>query len=207
MDRKHFGIRGALAALAATTFALAAVPAPAQPGTGPGAGRESAVATDGRDGIHQFGMHLARRLDLNDAQREAIAKIHEAGRARDLPLRKELRRLRHEMQGEMMKDAPSEKAVMSLADRIGDVRTNLQKGRLADRLAVRAQLTAEQRDRLLAMDGDGPGPRGGRHGMRAGGRGRPGPGGPRGDCSGPRGDFGGPRGSRGEGPRWQQDAD
>ncbi len=154
MDRKHFGIRGALAALAATTFALAAVPVPAQPGTGPGAGRETAVDTDGRDGSCRLVMHLARRLDLSDAQHEAIARIHAAGRARDLPLRKELRRLRHEMQGEMMKDAPSEKAVMSLADRIGDVRTNLQKGRLADRLAVRAQSVAAAAGRGTA--GRGP---------------------------------------------------
>lgn len=201
MNRKQFGIRGALAALAVTTMAMGAAPALAQPG--PRGGGRPAVGAGADGEFGPFGERLARRLDLSDAQREAIAKIHEAGRARDLPLRKQLRQLRHELKGEMMKDAPSEKAVQSLVERIGEARTALQKGRLGDRLAVRAQLTAEQRDHLLAMGGDGPGSRGGRHGQRAG-RGRPGPGGP----GGPGCDGQGPHG-RGHGPgqRWQQDAD
>lgn len=149
---------------------------------------------------------LARRLGLTETQREAVAKIHEAGRARDLPLRKQLRQLRHELQGEMMKDNPSEKAVLALATKLGDLRTQLQAGRLRDRLAVRAQLTDEQRDRFLMMGGPGgpAGPDGrGRHGGHAGGRRGPGAG--RGDCDGQ-----GPRAPRGPGggPRWQQqDAD
>lgn len=173
MDRKQLGTRGVIVTLVALTMAMAAVPALAQRGPAFGAGRGQALAAGDGD-FGPFGDRLARRLDLSDAQREAIAKIHENGRARDLPLRKQLRQLRHELKGEMMKDAPSESAVQSLVERIGDVRTNLQKARLADRLAVRSQLTEEQRDRLLAMGDDGPGRRGGRHGLRPGGRGRPG---------------------------------
>jgi len=205
MDRKRLGIRSALAALVVLTMAMAAVPALAQRGPAFGAGRGPALAV-GDDDFGPFGDRLARRLELSDAQREAIAEIHEKGRARDLPLRKQLRRLRHELKGEMMKDSPSGPAVQALAERIGEVRTNLQKARLADRLAVRAQLTDEQRDRLLIMGGEDFGPRGGRHGLRPGGRGRagfgrPGRGGPECDGEGPHGAGPGP------GARRQQDAD
>lgn len=109
---------------------------------------------------------LARRLDLNDEQSDAIAKIHESGRARDLPLRKQMRLLRHELQGEMMKDDPSEKTVVALTREMGELRTKIQTGHLQDRLAVRANLTAEQRDRMLMMGGQG---RGSRHGGPRGG--------------------------------------
>ncbi len=205
MDRNQLGTRGVLAALVVLTMAMAAVPAPAQPGPAFGGGRGPALAA-GDDDFGPFGDRLARRLDLSDAQREAIADIREKGRSRDLPLRKQLRLLRHEMKGEMMKDSPSEQAVQALAGRIGEVRTKLQQGRLADRLAMRGQLTDEQRDRLLAMGDDGFGPRGGRHGLRPGGRGRagfgrPGRGGPECDGEGPHG------AGRGPGARWQQDAD
>lgn len=108
-----------------------------------------------------FPERLARRLDLTDAQRDAIAKIHEAGRARDLPLRKQARLVRHELQGEMMKDAPAEKTVLALARQANDLRGQLQAGRLLDRLAVRKVLTEEQRDKLMAIGdrrgGFGPG--------------------------------------------------
>ncbi|MBK8165228.1 MAG: Spy/CpxP family protein refolding chaperone [bacterium] len=212
MDRQRFDGIGALA-LALLVIALAAAPALAQPNLPRGAGRAAALAATGSpddvdlDGAGfgrggRFGEHLARRLDLDDVQREAIAKIHEAGRERDLPLRKEIRRLRHELKGEMMKDVPSEKAVRELTARIGQARTSLQAGRLGDQLAVRAQLTPQQRDRLLAMGGPGDGPRGGRHGGRHGGWNRPGRGAPDCDGDGPR------RGGQGRrGPCGQPDAD
>jgi Spy/CpxP family protein refolding chaperone len=214
MDRQGLDGRCALA-LALLVLALAAAPALAQREAPRGAGWAAAPATAadlddadlddtgfGRGG--RFGDRLGRRLGLDDGQREAIAKIHSAGRERDLPLRKQLRRLRHELKGEMMKDAPSAKAVQDLAARIGEVRTKLQGGRLGDRLEVRAQLTEQQRDRLLAMGGVGDGHRGGRDGGRHPGWNRQGRGAHDCDGDGPR--RGGPgRGPRG--PRGQQDAD
>lgn len=209
MDRQGLDGRRALA-LALLVITMAATPALAQREGRFGGGRaaDAAGAADlddagfGCDG--RFGDRLARRLDLDDGQREAIAKIHAAGRERDLPLRKELRRLRHELKGEMMKDTPSEKAVQDLAARIGQARTSLQAGRLSDRLAVRAQLTEQQRDRMLAMGGAGDGQRGRRDGGRHGGWNRPGRGAPECDGEGPR------QGGRGQGPRGPrapQDAD
>jgi Spy/CpxP family protein refolding chaperone len=178
-----------LAALAALlALCVLAVAALAQPEARAGGDRRVAVTTPngGGDATGPEGRrlaHLARRLDLNDTQRDAVAKIETAARARDLPLRRELQRLRHELQGEMMKDAPTGSAVTALARQIGDVRTKLQTGHLLDRLAVRQVLTPEQRDRLLLMGerGDGPG-----FGPRRG------PGGPRG-----RGGWDGPRHGRG----------
>lgn len=209
MDRQGLDGRCALA-LALLVIAMTAAPALAQRDAPRGAGRAAAMAATedqddadyGRGG--RFGDRLARRLDLDDGQRDAIAKIHAAGHERDLPLRKQLRRLRHELKGEMMKDAPSAKAVQDLAVRIGEVRTKLQSGRLGDRLEVRAQLTEQQRDRLLAMGGAGDGHRGGRHGGRVGGWNRQGRGAPDCDGDGPR--RGGP-GQGPRGPRGQQDAD
>lgn len=214
MDRQGLDGRCALA-LALLVITMAATPALAQREGRFGAGRAAATASAadlddadldgaGFDRGGRFGDRLARRLDLDDGQREAIAKIHAAGRERDLPLRKELRRLRHELKGEMMKDTPSGKAVQDLAARIGEARTSLQAGRLSDRLAVRGQLTEQQRDKMLAMGGPGDGQRGGRDGGRHGGWNRPGRGGADCDGDGPR------RGGRGQGPRGpraQQDAD
>lgn len=164
---RRFAALAVLLALCALAFAAAAQP---------DARAGDAAGPEGR-GLS----HLARRLDLNDTQRDAVAKIESEARARDLPLRKELLRLHHELQGEMMKDAPTGSAVAALARQIGDVRTKLQTGHLLDRLAVRQVLTPEQRDRLLLMGerGDRPGfgPRGpgGRHrcgGWDGPGRGR-----------------------------------
>jgi Spy/CpxP family protein refolding chaperone len=112
---------------------------------------------------------LARRLELNVEQRDAIAAIHETGRARDLPLRKHMLQLRHDLQGEMMKDVPSEKTITALAREMGELRTKIQAGHLQDRLAVRKLLTTEQRDKLILM-GESGRASGFRHGGQRGGQ-------------------------------------
>ena len=119
---------------------------------------------------------LLDRLDLSDAQRAKIDDLRDKGLQERLQIRKELMRLRNELQGEMLKDNPDADRVSRLARKIGDLRTDLQVSRLRQRLAVRKILTPEQRDRLLMM-----------HGTRLGGR--------RGGCAG-----GGPR--AGLGPRF-----
>ncbi len=110
---------------------------------------------------------LARRLDLSDDQKAAIEKIH-AGNEKDvIALRKDIMKLRHELQGEMMQDNPSEKTILDLNEKIGGLKTELKAVHLKTRLAIRKQLTAEQRDQMLLMGGPG---RAGGHG----GCGRPG---------------------------------
>jgi Spy/CpxP family protein refolding chaperone len=121
---------------------------------------------------------LAERLGLTDEQKTAIEALHEETRAKNAALAKETRLLRHELEGELLKDEPSEKKVLELNAKLGDLNTERQATRLATRLAVRNQLTPEQRDKMLAMGphhgrgprGEGPGGGSGR-GMGRGGRG------------------------------------
>lgn len=121
---------------------------------------------------------LAKKLDLSADQQAAIQKIHERSREESVSLRKDLMKLGHQLKGEMLADSPSEKTVLDLNSKIGEIETELKALKLKSRLAVRKELTAEQRDKMVLMkekmkDGEkGPGRRGGRFGQ--------GPGGPRG---------------------------
>jgi Spy/CpxP family protein refolding chaperone len=131
---------------------------------------------------------LAEKLELTEEQVTAIEGIQEAGREKGVELRKEMMRLRHELEGEMLKDEPSLDAAQALVEKIGALRTEIQVQRLANRLEVRKQLTPEQRDKMLMMRGSfqgGRGKHGGRgvgpHGARhCDGKGPHGPG----DCDG-----------------------
>lgn len=96
---------------------------------------------------------LAQRLDLSEEQQTAIAELQTAARKQRLELRKQIVRLRHELQGEMLKDKPDERAVVQLTERIGKLKTDLRVVRVKTRLAVRAQLTAEQRDQMISEGG------------------------------------------------------
>ncbi len=122
---------------------------------------------------------MVDKLGLSEDQQAAITKIHTRTRQDNLELRKELMRLRNELQGEMLKDTPDQKAVLSLTEKIGRVRTDMQVNRAKARLEVRRQLTPEQRDMMLTMRGGlgGPACHGRRHGPRAGFHGQGGPGG------------------------------
>jgi Spy/CpxP family protein refolding chaperone len=136
--------------LAALILVVAAA-AWAQPGPGP----------RGR-GDDEFPARLLERLDLTEAQTAAIAKTRDEARERGRETRKEMMRLRHELQGIMMQDQPDAAAAEKLIARMGELRTEQQVRRMQTRLAVRNQLTPEQRDRLPSP---GEGPRG--RGFRA----------------------------------------
>jgi Spy/CpxP family protein refolding chaperone len=106
---------------------------------------------------------LAENLGLTEEQQTAIQELRATNRAKNLELRKEMARLRNELEGELLKDEVDEAAALKLARRIGDLRTEMRTNGLATRLAVRAQLTPEQRDKMLTA-GAGFGRGGGRHG-------------------------------------------
>lgn len=145
------------------------------------------------------------KLDLTEEQEQAIAKLREEGHKQRLADRKDLRRLRHDLQGVMLADEPDARAAEKLIGQIADLRAKMQVSRLRQHLAVRQLLTPEQRDRLPLggpgwFDGrddcdghDGFGGRGG-PGWR-GHRGGHGPGcGPcQGPCQGPGRDDDRPR--------------
>jgi len=108
-------------------------------------------------------------LELSEAQVTAIETIHEQAAADSRELRKDLARLRNEKRGEMLKDEPSEKALAGIIESMGELRTEMQTIHMKARLAVREQLTEEQRDKMMTM-----GERQGRRDGRKGRNGRPG---------------------------------
>jgi Spy/CpxP family protein refolding chaperone len=156
-------------------------------GGGPGHGGRGGFG-DGEFGpAHRLEM-LADHLELTEEQVVAIEGIRTQGQEKNMELRKELMRLHNELQGEMLKDDPSEKAALDLSGKIGALRSEMQANRLTNRLEVRKQLTPEQRDKMLMLQERFQG----REGRWGGGRGM----GPHGDCDGP-GQGKGQRGSRG----------
>ncbi len=110
---------------------------------------------------------ILARLDLTAEQKARVKEIRETGQAETRSLAKAMTRLRHELQGEMLADEPDPANVRELAQQIGDIRTKQEIRRLETRLAVRQELTPEQREQLLLMEQrrarperQGQGPRG-----------------------------------------------
>ena len=163
--------------LFAGILALTLVAAGAVLAQGPGRGSGSHRCLDGDFGSGgEFRSELrlermAERLGLTQEQTEAITKIRQEGRQENLEIRKEMMRLRNELRGEMLKDDPSQKTVLELNDKLGELRTQRQANRLENRLAVREQLTPQQRDQMLLLGEFGKGSRHGRGGFREGRRG------------------------------------
>ena len=93
----------------------------------------------------------AERLQLDDATRERIRALAEAGRERARPQREALRQLRDEMHALLSRGRARADAVMAQAEAIGRAETALQKERLRTMLAIRALLTPEQRRELVRI--------------------------------------------------------
>jgi len=112
---------------------------------------------------------LAHRLDLTPEQEEAIVALRQDNQQKAIAVRKQLLRLHNELEGEMLTDEPKEATVVELTKKIGQLRTELQVERARTRLAVREQLTAEQRDKMMMLKAThrGAGGRGG-HGRHDG---------------------------------------
>lgn len=114
---------------------------------------------------------MAAHLELTDQQQASIKALKEDGRSEGIQVKKELARLKNQMEGEMLKDVPSEKTVLSLNEKMGALKTELKATRLKTRLAVRELLTPEQRDKMLTMRGNGRGREGRGEGRSKGHRG------------------------------------
>lgn len=170
--------------LMTAVLALVVVAAGTALAQGPGVGKGHGCGFGGDcQGVDRGEMRMERmvqRLDLTEEQAESIAKIREEGRSANAKLRKEMMRLRNELQGELLKDDPSRKSVLDLNEKMGALRTQMRANRLENRLAVREQLTPEQRDRMLLSGESGRGGQAGR-GDRCGMHSERG----RGGCDGP----------------------
>ena len=160
---------GAFLILAVAALVFAAGALAQGPGGRSGHGRGHGPGW-GEFGSEQRMEMLREKLELTDEQVAAIEAIREAGREKNIAIRKEMMRLRNELEGEMLKDEPSEKTVLNLVDKIGALKTEKQANRMKNKLEVRRQLTPEQRDKMLMLRGSfdrGRGRSGGHH------RGRP----------------------------------
>jgi len=131
--------------ITALAVALLATTAFAQPSRGP---RGEGFAAPELPGFGPRHDHLDL-LDLSEEQETSIEAIRDQARDQGVELRKQQARLRNEIEGEMLADEPSQKTLIDLTEQLGALRTQLQVIRLKARLAVRAELTAEQRDRLM----------------------------------------------------------
>ena len=112
--------------------------------------------------------YLQEVLELTEEQAAAIEQIREAGRQARLELRQEILQLQNELNGEMLKDEPAEARLTQLVQTLGEIRTKLQLHRLQQQLALRKELTPEQRDKWVVLREQGK--RSGRHLSRGGRR-------------------------------------
>jgi len=133
--------------VALLVIGIAAVAVAQGPGQGQGKGRGG--SGDGNFGTEMRLERMAQRLDLTADQVKTITEIRENGRSENQAMRKQMMRLNNEKRGEMLKDDPSDKTVLDLTTKIGDLRTEMQTTRMGNRLAVRKVLTPEQRDKML----------------------------------------------------------
>ncbi len=130
----------------------------------------SAVAQDADDDSQDWGPprleRLAKRLDLSEEQVGKIQSIHENAKDGVVQLRKEMMRLRNNLEGEMLEDEPNLTQVRQIAQQIGEIKTKMQISRLENRIAVRGILTPEQRDKFMMMKEHGRRGGPGMHGRR-----------------------------------------
>lgn len=105
----------------------------------------------GGPGIERVLERNAERLHLDDATRDRIRALAEAGREKTRPQRQALQQLHEDMHALLTADVPEESAVLAKADEIGRAETALHKERLRTMLAIRALLTPEQRRELVRI--------------------------------------------------------
>jgi Spy/CpxP family protein refolding chaperone len=105
-------------------------------------------------GRHGHGMLQARlekhleELGLEPERLEAVRALLDASRQAHEQHREQMRAAFDEMHALLDQDLPDEAAVMSQVERIGELRTEGHKAMLHTLLAVRAELTPEQRAAL-----------------------------------------------------------
>jgi Spy/CpxP family protein refolding chaperone len=150
--------------LAALPFVVSA--AHAEPGEGPG----------GPGGPGRRLERMIQTLGLNATQQQKVQAILDAAKPKREEIRGQMRKAFDEMRALLDQDTPEQAAVLAQADRIGAISTEAHKAMLTTLLAVRAELTPEQRAKLKEeMQKHGPGRWHRKHrGGASGGAGAPG---------------------------------
>ena len=94
------------------------------------------------------------KLDLDEATRNAVYAIIDGSKSTERETKTRLRNEHESLRTLLKQESPDETAVLEHADRIGALMTELRKQQLRTLLAVRAQLTPEQREALRPPDGE-----------------------------------------------------
>jgi Spy/CpxP family protein refolding chaperone len=88
------------------------------------------------------------KLGLSDAQKTKVQAILDAAKPKREEVRGKMRAAFDEMRALLDQESPSESAVLAQADKIGAIQTEAHKAMLTTLLAVRKELTPEQRAQL-----------------------------------------------------------
>jgi len=93
----------------------------------------------------------ADRLSLDDEARAAIQAIVDASHERAAELHEDHREARRALRDLLSEGSPDEAAVMQQAELLGAIETETTKHRLRTLLRIRALLTPEQREEMMAI--------------------------------------------------------
>ncbi len=114
----------------------------------------SFIASPALAGPHHGGPgRLERQLEklgLSDSQKVKVQAILDEAKPKREEVRGKMRAAFDEMRALLDQDSPSESAVLAQADKIGAIQTDAHKAMLTTLLAVRKELTPEQRAKLSA---------------------------------------------------------
>lgn len=124
-------------------------------GRGMGRGMRAGRPGFGRGRGMGPGMML-RGLDLTEDQQKHIADIRDAQMRKAIQARADLRIAHLDLHRLMRAESPSQRAIEVQIDKIGAMRTALQKSRVAAMFRVRAVLTPDQLKKLHERHGMGP---------------------------------------------------
>jgi len=114
-------------------------------------------------GMRGGGMGMAlRQLDLTDEQQKKMADIRDRQQRTAIRARADLSIAELDLRKLMRADAPDRRAIESQIEKIGSMRTSMQKSRIGMMFDMRTVLTQEQRDQLKQMRMNG-GPRPDKH--------------------------------------------
>ncbi len=94
---------------------------------------------------------VARELGLNEAQMRALRQVLAEQRRRAVPAVREIATQRDALVAELAKEKPDPAVVDRALDRIGQMRTQLQKDNVQAALRFAETLPAEQRDRFRRL--------------------------------------------------------
>jgi len=137
-----------------------------QPGGGWGRGPDGMGPPGhrrGMGGMRGGAMGMAfRQLDLSDEQKKRMADIRDRQQRTAIRARADMSIAELDLRKLMRADTPDRRAIESQIEKIGSMRTSMQKSRVGTMFDMRTVLTQEQRDQLKQWRNNG-GPSQGKH--------------------------------------------